>query len=130
MTATDETDALVKKAITYALPLIPVAVVGWLVVYAVLSWRFRAALDDDDPAPGAAPSFAPLTGHARCVMATALATSQPIPSWQGWIYRCGRLRQSPPEFRRQHLAECLAAYGARERRFGPTFEQLADSSDT
>lgn len=34
-----------------------------------------------------------------------------------------------PEFRRQHLAECLAAFGARERRFGLTSEQLADSSD-
>jgi undecaprenyl diphosphate synthase len=29
-----------------------------------------------------------------------------------------------PEFRRQHLAECLAQYGARERRFGLTSSQL------
>ena len=34
-----------------------------------------------------------------------------------------------PEFRRTHLAECLASYAARERRFGMTSEQLADSSD-
>ena len=34
-----------------------------------------------------------------------------------------------PEFRRAHLAQCLAAYAARERRFGLTSEQLADSSD-
>lgn len=34
-----------------------------------------------------------------------------------------------PEFRRQHLSDCLAAYTSRERRFGLTSEQLADSSD-
>jgi undecaprenyl diphosphate synthase len=34
-----------------------------------------------------------------------------------------------PEFRRAHLYECLKAYGTRERRFGLTSAQLADSSD-
>jgi undecaprenyl diphosphate synthase len=34
-----------------------------------------------------------------------------------------------PEFRREHLARCLEAYGARERRFGLTSAQLDDSSD-
>jgi undecaprenyl diphosphate synthase len=34
-----------------------------------------------------------------------------------------------PEFRRQHLYDCLESYGARERRFGLTSAQLADSSD-
>ena len=34
-----------------------------------------------------------------------------------------------PEFRREHLKKCLDAYGARERRFGLTSAQLADSSD-
>lgn len=34
-----------------------------------------------------------------------------------------------PEFRRHHLAECLAAYAVRERRFGLTSGQLADSAD-
>jgi undecaprenyl diphosphate synthase len=34
-----------------------------------------------------------------------------------------------PEFRREHLAKCLEAYAARERRFGMTSAQLADSSD-
>jgi undecaprenyl diphosphate synthase len=34
-----------------------------------------------------------------------------------------------PEFRRQHLYKCLEAYAARERRFGLTSAQLADSSD-
>jgi undecaprenyl diphosphate synthase len=34
-----------------------------------------------------------------------------------------------PDFRRGDLAKCLAAFGARERRFGLTSAQLADSSD-
>jgi undecaprenyl diphosphate synthase len=34
-----------------------------------------------------------------------------------------------PEFRREHLHKCLEQYGARERRFGLTSQQLADSSD-
>jgi undecaprenyl diphosphate synthase len=34
-----------------------------------------------------------------------------------------------PEFRREHLQKCLDEYAARERRFGLTSAQLADSSD-
>lgn len=34
-----------------------------------------------------------------------------------------------PDFRRDHLYRCLEQYGARERRFGLTSAQLADSSD-
>ena len=34
-----------------------------------------------------------------------------------------------PEFRRQQLYQCLEEYAARERRFGMTSAQLADSSD-
>ena len=34
-----------------------------------------------------------------------------------------------PEFRRKHLYECLDAYATRERRFGMTSAQLADTSD-
>jgi undecaprenyl diphosphate synthase len=34
-----------------------------------------------------------------------------------------------PEFRREHLAKCLEAYGERERRFGLTSAQLAEQSD-
>jgi undecaprenyl diphosphate synthase len=34
-----------------------------------------------------------------------------------------------PDFRREHLYQCLEAFGARERRFGLTSAQLADSSD-
>lgn len=34
-----------------------------------------------------------------------------------------------PEFRRTHLSQCLDAYAQRERRFGMTSAQLAESSD-
>ena len=34
-----------------------------------------------------------------------------------------------PDFRRDHLRACLDAFGARERRFGLTSQQLAESSD-
>ncbi|HEY6032683.1 MAG TPA: polyprenyl diphosphate synthase [Kofleriaceae bacterium] len=34
-----------------------------------------------------------------------------------------------PEFRREHLYECLRNFGTRERRFGLTSAQLAESSD-
>jgi len=34
-----------------------------------------------------------------------------------------------PEFRREHLHKCLEAYSTRERRFGLTSAQLAESSD-
>jgi undecaprenyl diphosphate synthase len=34
-----------------------------------------------------------------------------------------------PEFRRDHLYKCIEEYAARERRFGMTSAQLADSSD-
>jgi undecaprenyl diphosphate synthase len=34
-----------------------------------------------------------------------------------------------PDFRREHLYQCLDAYKTRERRFGLTTAQLADSSD-
>ena len=34
-----------------------------------------------------------------------------------------------PEFRRQHLYKCLDDYASRERRFGMTSAQLAESSD-
>jgi undecaprenyl diphosphate synthase len=34
-----------------------------------------------------------------------------------------------PEFRREHLYQCLEQYGARERRFGLTSAQLAERSD-
>ena len=58
----------------YALRMIPVAIVGWLVAYAVLAWCFRDVLADEAPALGAAPAVAPMTPEARLVLATTAAS--------------------------------------------------------
>lgn len=54
----------------YALHMIPVALVGWLVAYAALAWCFRDALADEAPALGAAPPHVTLDNRARVVLAT------------------------------------------------------------
>jgi len=53
---------------TYALHMVPVALAGWLVAYAMLAWWFRDALADEAPALGAAPPIVPLGGHAKLVL--------------------------------------------------------------
>jgi arsenical pump membrane protein len=55
----------------YALHMIPVALVGWLVAYAALAWCFRDALADEAPALGEAPPHVTLDGRARIVLITA-----------------------------------------------------------
>jgi arsenical pump membrane protein len=55
----------------YALHMIPVALVGWLVAYAALAWCFRDALADEAPALGDAPPHVTLDGRARVVLITA-----------------------------------------------------------
>ena len=64
----------------YAIHMIPVAIVGWLVAYAMLAWCYRAVLADEAPALGAAPPAVPLSGHAKLVLATTFASivSYPI----------------------------------------------------
>jgi len=52
----------------YALHMVPVALAGWLVAYAMLAWWFRDALADEAPALGAAPPIVPLGGHAKLVL--------------------------------------------------------------
>ena len=53
----------------YAATMIPVALAGWVVAYAVLAWIFRAELADEGPAPGAWPAAPPrLGGGARVVL--------------------------------------------------------------
>lgn len=54
----------------YALHMIPVALVGWLVAYAALAWCFRDALADEAPALGAAPPHVTLDNRARVVLTT------------------------------------------------------------
>jgi arsenical pump membrane protein len=53
----------------YAATMLPVALAGWVVAYAVLAWIFRAELADRDPALGAWPAPPPrLGGGARVVL--------------------------------------------------------------
>jgi len=64
----------------YALVMIPVAVVGWLVAYHVLAWQFRDVLADEAPALGGAPPApAPLGRHAILVLAIAGASLAAYP---------------------------------------------------
>lgn len=53
----------------YALHMIPVALVGWLVAYALLAWIYRDALADEAPALGAHVPAPPLDAHAKLVLA-------------------------------------------------------------
>lgn len=53
---------------TYALHMIPVALVGWVVAYFMLAWCYREVLLDEAPALGAAPPKLPLSGHAKLVL--------------------------------------------------------------
>lgn len=64
----------------YAIHMIPVALAGWLVAYAMLAWCYREVLDDAAPALGAAPPVVPLSGHAKAVLAATGASvlSYPI----------------------------------------------------
>lgn len=58
----------------YAVAMIPVALAGWLVAYAVLAWIFRDALSDPAPALGAWPSAPePLSIGALVVLLTVAA---------------------------------------------------------
>lgn len=54
---------------TYAWHMVPVAVVGWLVSYALLRRLFRAELADEGPALGDKPEKVTLVPAARAVMA-------------------------------------------------------------
>lgn len=54
---------------TYALHMIPVALVGSLVAYLMLAWCFRRPLADEAPALGAWPAQPPLSSTARTVLA-------------------------------------------------------------
>lgn len=64
---------------TYALHMIPVALVGWVVAYAMLAWWYRDELADEAPALGAFDAIEPLGGHARLVLAAAGASIAAYP---------------------------------------------------
>jgi arsenical pump membrane protein len=74
----------------YSLHMIPVALVGWIVAYAVLAWIFRDVLSDEAPALGAAPAAITLGRPAKIVLVTtAIAiASYPVLSalgYQPWV---------------------------------------------
>jgi arsenical pump membrane protein len=58
----------------YALHMLPVAIVGWIVSYALLAWWFKDALADEAPALGRAPTFVPLSGHAKVALVITLGS--------------------------------------------------------
>ena len=64
---------------TYAIHMIPVAIAGWIVAYAMLAWWYRRVLSDDMPALGEAPPLVPLTTHAKLVMLTTVASIATYP---------------------------------------------------
>lgn len=68
---------------TYSVTMIPIAIAGWLVAYAVLAFVFREALSDQSPALGAWPVQPPLQRGATWVLATVLTVlvSYPVMSY-------------------------------------------------
>jgi arsenical pump membrane protein len=64
---------------TYALHMIPVAIAGWLVAYAMLAWWYRDVLSDEGPALGEAPPLFPLNNHAKLVMLATVASIATYP---------------------------------------------------
>jgi arsenical pump membrane protein len=68
----------------YAQVMVPVAVAGWVVTYAVLAWHFRDVLSDEKPAIGTWPGPPPpLAGGRLLVMAllAAVLLAYPAVSW-------------------------------------------------
>lgn len=63
----------------YAAHMIPVAIAGWLVAYAMLAWCYRGVLSDEAPALGAAPPNVPLSRHAKLVLAVTGASIASYP---------------------------------------------------
>jgi arsenical pump membrane protein len=54
---------------TYALRMVPIAIVGWLVAYVMLARFFKSALSDEAPALGRAPTAVVLPRSAYAVLA-------------------------------------------------------------
>jgi arsenical pump membrane protein len=63
----------------YALHMIPIAVVGWIVAYKCLAWFFRDELADEAPALGELKAVAPLDTSARIVLVVAAASVASYP---------------------------------------------------
>lgn len=52
----------------YSIVMIPIAIVGWIVAYAVLAWLFRKVLSDEAPALGSFPDVPPMSWGAWVVV--------------------------------------------------------------
>jgi arsenical pump membrane protein len=63
----------------YSVTMIPIAVAGWIVAYAVLAYVFRDALSDESPALGAWPEIRPLPRGAKFVLATLVVVLATYP---------------------------------------------------
>lgn len=63
----------------YSATMIPIAIVGWIVAYAVLARIFRDALADDAPALGAWPEQRPLPPGAKRVLVTVVVVLATYP---------------------------------------------------
>jgi arsenical pump membrane protein len=58
---------------TYSITMIPIAIAGWFVAYAVLAWLFRDALSDESPALGTWTKPPPLQPGGKAVLATVIS---------------------------------------------------------
>jgi len=58
----------------YAVRMVPVAIVGWVVAYFALAWCFKDDLDDENPALGRMRTVLPLSRAARIVLIVALGS--------------------------------------------------------
>jgi arsenical pump membrane protein len=70
----------------YAITMIPVAIVGWVVAYFVLSWLFREPLSDPAPALGAWPTPPPALSRGAQVVLAAVGVvlcAYPVTSYLG-----------------------------------------------
>ena len=68
---------------TYALHMIPVAIVGWVVAYALLARCFRTVLDDEKPALGRPKTAVPVSVPMKLVLAITFATIASYPILAG-----------------------------------------------
>ncbi len=69
---------------TYAVHMVPVAIVGWIVAYFALAFVFRRVLADEAPAPGEASPRVPLSSAARVVVAIAGCSIASYPVMAGF----------------------------------------------
>jgi arsenical pump membrane protein len=67
----------------YAARMVPVAIAGWIVAYALLAWCFRGELDDEKPAWGRMRTVLPVGASGKLVLAIVGASvlAYPVMAW-------------------------------------------------